>query len=155
MIGRGTMCCRNADDRNTHGKPAAVEPRRRGVFRSLALVGPGVVVAGSVMGSGELINTPVQAARFGFVLLWAVILSCVIKFFLQVEIARHALVHNRTTFQALNHCPGPKWRGTHWIGPVWLAFHTDRRVRMGRASATALIVSASIILGCVLIGLAV
>lgn len=72
------------------------------------------------MGSGELINTPVQAARFGFVLLWAVILSCVIKFFLQVEIARHALVHNRTTFQALNRCPGPKWRGTNWIGLVYM-----------------------------------
>lgn len=68
----------------------------------LAAVGPGIVVTGSVIGSGELINVPVQAATFGFVLLWAVLLSCVIKYFLQVEIARHAMVENRTTFEAIN-----------------------------------------------------
>jgi len=55
------------------------------------------------------------------VLLWAVLLACVIKYFLQVEIARHALAHNRTTFEALNTCPGPKLRGTSWIGLVYMA----------------------------------
>ncbi|REJ85691.1 MAG: hypothetical protein DWQ34_28535 [Planctomycetota bacterium] len=91
-----------------------------GILGTLAAIGPGIVVTGSVIGSGELINTPVQAARFGFVLLWAVILSCVIKYFLQVEIGRHALVHNRTPFDALNALPGPKWRGTSWIGPIFV-----------------------------------
>lgn len=86
----------------------------------LMAIGPGIVVTGSVIGSGELINTPVQAARFGFVLLWAVVLSCVVKCFLQVEIGRHALVHNRTPFDSLNSLPGPKWRGTSWIGPVFV-----------------------------------
>jgi Mn2+/Fe2+ NRAMP family transporter len=79
-----------------------------------------MVVAGSVMGSGELINTPKQAAQFGFILLWAVLLSCVIKFFLQIEIARYCLVTNRTTVEALNHCPGPKWRGTSWTGLLYM-----------------------------------
>jgi Mn2+/Fe2+ NRAMP family transporter len=89
--------------------------KRNAFVRSLAAVGPGIVVAGSVIGSGELINTPVQAATFGFVLLWVVLLSCVIKYFLQVEIARHCLVENRTTFQALNQIPGPKLFGTSWV----------------------------------------
>jgi manganese transport protein len=88
--------------------------------RSLAAIGPGIVVAGSVIGSGELINTPVQAAKFGFVLLWVVLLSCVIKYFLQVEIARHCLVHNRTTVEALNTCPGPKIRGTSWTALLYM-----------------------------------
>jgi Mn2+/Fe2+ NRAMP family transporter len=92
----------------------------RGLVRSLAAIGPGIVVAGSVIGSGELINTPVQAAKFGFVLLWVVLLSCVIKYFLQVEIARHCLVHNRTTVQALNTCPGPKIRGTSWTALLYM-----------------------------------
>ena len=86
----------------------------------LAAVGPGIVVTGSVIGSGELVNTPVQAAAFGFVLLWAVLLSCVIKYFLQVEMARHCLVENRTTFEAINECPGPKFRGTSWIGLTYM-----------------------------------
>ena len=48
----------------------------------LLSLGPGIVLTGGVVGSGELINTPIQAARFGFVLLWAVIISCLIKYFL-------------------------------------------------------------------------
>lgn len=91
---------------------------------TLLALGPGIVVAGSVMGSGELINTPVQAAKFGFVLLWAVILSCLIKYFLQVEIARHCLVHNRTTVEGLNLCPGPRFRGTSWVGFVYMLGYT-------------------------------
>jgi len=86
----------------------------------LAAVGPGIVVTGSVIGSGEMINTPTQAAKFGFVLLWAVLVSCVIKYFLQVEIARYCLVENRSTFQALNAIPGPKFRGTIWIAWVYM-----------------------------------
>ncbi len=86
----------------------------------LMAIGPGIVVSGSVIGSGELINTPIQAATFGFLLLWAVILSCVIKVFLQIEIGRHALVHGRTTIEALNTCPGPRWRGTSWIGLLYM-----------------------------------
>lgn len=92
-----------------------------GIARLMIIIGPGIVVAGSVMGSGELINTPIQAARFGFVLLWAALLSCVIKFFLQVEIGRHCMVHGRTTHQAINTLPGPKWRGTSYLGILYMA----------------------------------
>ena len=88
-------------------------PRRFGPM--LISLGPGIVLAGGVVGSGELINTPIQAARFGFVLLWVVIISCLIKYFLQVEIGRHCLIHNRTAFEALNLCPGPKIRNTSWV----------------------------------------
>jgi uncharacterized membrane protein YozB (DUF420 family) len=35
----------------------------------------------------------------------------------------------------------------------WLAFHTDRRVRMGRWTAVALLASVAVILGCVIINL--
>lgn len=94
-----------------------------GFWKMLSAIGPGIVVTGSVIGSGELINTPVQAATFGFVLLWAVFLSCVIKYFLQVEIARHAMVENRTTFEAINECPGPKLWGTSWIGLTYMLFY--------------------------------
>ncbi len=96
----------------------------RSFFPTLLVLGPAIVVAGSVIGSGELVNTPLQAAKFGFVLLWAVVLSCVIKYFLQVEIARHCLVHQRTTVEALNICPGPRFRRTSWIGIVYMVGYT-------------------------------
>lgn len=88
-----------------------------------ATLGPSIVVLGSVVGSGELINTPVQAAKFGFLLLWAVLLACVLRIFLQVEIGRHCLIHRRTTIEALNTCPGPRWRSTSWMGLLYLAMY--------------------------------
>ena len=89
----------------------------------LALLGPGLVVVGSILGGGELINTPVQAAKFGLVLLWVIILSCVIKYFLQVEIGRHCLIHHRTTIEALNTCPGPKLWHTSWVALAYLLIY--------------------------------
>ena len=103
----------------------------RSFGRMLLAIGPAIVVSGSVIGSGELINVPVQAAKFGFVLFWAVILSCVIKYFLQVELGRHCLVHNRSTIQALNTVPGPKFRGTGWIGILYIVGYTLSVVTVG------------------------
>ena len=104
----------------------------------LLTIGPAIVVSGSVIGAGELINVPIQAATFGFVLFWAVVLSCVIKYFLQVELGRYCLVHNRTTIQALNTCPGPKIRGTNCIGIVYMVLYTLSVVTVaGIMSATA------------------
>lgn len=93
---------------------------RRSIWATL---GPSIVVLGSVVGSGELINTPVQAAQFGFILLWGVLLACVLRVFLQVEIGRHCLVHRRTTIEALNTCPGPRWRGTSWVGLLYMTLY--------------------------------
>lgn len=92
----------------------------RGFGGTLAALGPGLVVIGSVMGSGELINTPHQAAKFGFVLLWAVILSCIIKYFLQIEIGRFTLAHRCTPFEAFSTLPFPKFRNTSWIGLAYM-----------------------------------
>src|SRR5688572_21278488 len=85
----------------------------------LAQIGPGLVVTGSVIGSGELINTPKRAAEFGFALLWVVILSCVIKWWLQVELGRYCLTNNLTTVQAINTLPGPRFRKTHLIALLY------------------------------------
>ncbi len=107
----------------------------RGVLRH---IGPGIVVTGSVIGSGELINLPQRAASYGFVLLWAVILSCVIKYWLQIEIGRYCLTRNLTTVQALNTLPGPKWRGTHIIPLLYLCgFLLSMATLAGILTATA------------------
>jgi Mn2+/Fe2+ NRAMP family transporter len=86
---------------------------------ALAQIGPGLVVTGSVIGSGELINAPKRAAEFGFALLWVVILSCVIKWWLQVELGRYCLANKLTTVQAINTLPGPRWRKTHLIALLY------------------------------------
>ena len=94
----------------------------------LLTLGPGIVITGGVIGSGELIITPLQAAKFGFVLLWAVIISCLIKYFLQVEVGRHCIVHKRTIFESLNACIGPKFRGTSWLVLLFMLAWTPAQI---------------------------
>ncbi|HIM31986.1 MAG TPA: transmembrane Mn(2+) transporter, partial [Planctomycetes bacterium] len=76
----------------------------RGVLRRL---GPGLIVAGSIVGSGELIATTRTGAEAGFTLLWLILLGCIIKVFVQVEFGRFAIVTGATTMEGLNQVPGP------------------------------------------------
>ena len=84
----------------------------------LSNIGPGVVVSGSVVGSGELLVTTRMGADVGFVFLWGVIVACVVKFFIQLELGRQCILHNDTTIQALARIAGPRLYGTSWV--AWL-----------------------------------
>jgi Mn2+/Fe2+ NRAMP family transporter len=44
-------------------------------------LGPGLIIAGSIVGSGELIATTKTGAQAGITLLWLIIVGCVIKVF--------------------------------------------------------------------------
>jgi len=87
-----------------------------GIMRRL---GPGLIIAGSIVGSGELIATTKVGAQAGITLLWLIILGCVVKVFVQVELGRYTLSHGETTLSALNQVPGPRL-GVNWIVWVWL-----------------------------------
>jgi len=76
-----------------------------------------LIVAGSIVGSGELIATTKVGAEAGFVLLWLILVGCVIKVFTQVELGRSAVVRGATALQTLDDLPGPRWRAG-WA--VWL-----------------------------------
>jgi Mn2+/Fe2+ NRAMP family transporter len=45
----------------------------------LSHLGPGLIIAASIVGSGELIATTITGAKAGLSLLWLIILGCVIK----------------------------------------------------------------------------
>lgn len=121
----------------THAQSQVREPPSN-LFGVLSALGPGIVVTGSVIGAGELINTPQRASHYGFVILWAVILSCVIKYWLQMELGRYCLANNLTTIQALNTLPGPKWRRTHIIPLLYMfGFVLSMAAVAGILTATA------------------
>ena len=88
----------------------------KGILKQL---GPGLIVSANIVGSGELIVTTKLGADVGFILLWFIILGCLIKVFLQVELGRYTLSKGKTTLEALNSVPGPK-AGVSWL--VWLWF---------------------------------
>ena len=97
----------------------AVKPPPRGFAATLRQLGPGLIIAGSIVGSGELIATTKAGAQAGISLLWLIIVGCVIKVFAQVELGRYSITHGQTTLDALNTLPGPRAR-VSWILWYWL-----------------------------------
>ncbi len=81
--------------------------------------GPGLIISANIVGSGELIVTTKLGAEVGFALLWFIILGCMIKVFLQVELGRRTIVKGVSTLEVLNAVPGPKlW--VSWLVWCWL-----------------------------------
>ena len=99
--------------------PEAIQEPPHTFFTSLRQIGPGLILAASIVGTGELINTTSLGAQAGFSLLWLILLSCVIKVFVQVELGRYAITHGKTTLAAFHTLPGPRL-GSSWICWLWL-----------------------------------
>ncbi len=92
-----------------------------GIRATLRHLGPGLILAGSVVGSGELIVTTKLGAVAGFVLLWFVVLSCVVKVVVQTELARYTIASGETFLKAFNSLPGPAGRRPSWLTLPWMA----------------------------------
>ncbi|ACB76823.1 Nramp family divalent metal transporter [Opitutus terrae] len=91
----------------------------RGLTRQL---GPGLILSAIIVGAGELIVTPKLGAEVGFRLLWFIILGCLVKVFVQIELGRYAVTRGRTTLEALNTLPGPRLI-VSWVMWIWLAMY--------------------------------
>lgn len=101
-------------------------------FGMLRRAGPGMIVAGSIVGSGELIATTKTGAEAGFVLMWLILLGCVIKVFVQVELGRYTLQTGKTTLAALAEVPGPSIRGRgNWLVWYWFAMWLASIAQLG------------------------
>lgn len=87
-----------------------------GILRQL---GPGLIITAAIVGSGELIVTPKLGASFGFTLLWFIIVGCVLKVFIQVELGRFTLARGFTTLETMNLVPGPR-TVVSWLLWLWL-----------------------------------
>jgi len=107
--------------------PAAAPVTLGGRLRQL---GPGLIISAAIVGSGELIVVPKLGATAGFALLWFLVLGCVLKVFVQVELARHAIAHQETTLIALNGLPGPRLR-VSWVVWAWLLMYVGTVLQVG------------------------
>ena len=85
-------------------------------FRSLRYIGPGLILTAGIVGTGELIVTPHLAAEHGFTLLWLIIVGCIVKVFVQVELGRYAVATGTPTLQMMDLVPGPRFK-VGWM--VW------------------------------------
>ncbi|MDP3068690.1 MAG: Nramp family divalent metal transporter [Opitutaceae bacterium] len=97
---------------------------------ALRFIGPGLILTASIVGSGELIVTPKLAGEVGFDLLWLIIFGCIVKVFVQIEIGRFTLAHQKTPLVAFNEVPGPRAR-VSWLVWLWLLMFICSISQMG------------------------
>ncbi|GAA1760223.1 MULTISPECIES: Nramp family divalent metal transporter [Streptomonospora] len=67
------------------------------------LIGPGIVAAATGVGSGDMVASLVAGERFGYTLLWAVVVGCLVKIALAEATGRWHLASGQTIFDG--------WRG--------------------------------------------
>src|SRR5260221_9219141 len=89
------------------------------LWKAFRKIGPGIILAGSIVGSGELIATTTLGADWGYMFLWLILFSCVIKVFVQIELGRVAISSGKPTLGVLNELPGWRFR-VNW--QVWWWF---------------------------------
>jgi Mn2+/Fe2+ NRAMP family transporter len=73
----------------------AAAPRKA----SWRLIGPGIVVAATGVGAGDLVATLIAGSRFGYALLWAAVIGCIVKIALAEATGRWHLATGRTIFE--------------------------------------------------------
>lgn len=101
-----------------------------GFLASVRFLGPGLILSASVVGSGELIATTVLGAKGGFVTLWVILVSCLVKVALQLEFGKHAICSGEPTMVALDKLPGPRFK-VSWAIWVWLGIYVLKYVQEG------------------------
>ncbi len=104
------------DPYRIHPEDVAEPPRTLGaIFRR---IGPGMILAASIVGSGELIATTTLGARVGYAALWVILLSCLIKPAVQAEMGRYTMATGETGLESFNRFPGPRWK-VNWVVWAW------------------------------------
>ncbi|MFF0741282.1 Nramp family divalent metal transporter [Streptomyces sp. NPDC004111] len=62
-------------------------------------IGPGIVVAATGVGAGDLVATLIAGSQFGYTLLWAAIIGCLVKISLAEATGRWHLATGKTLFE--------------------------------------------------------
>jgi len=101
--------------------------------QKLKFLGPGFILSASVVGSGELIATTALGAKAGFVTLWVILVSCLVKIVLQLEFGRQSITRGVTAMTMMNELPGPRFgkRNVSWAVWSWLVLWVFKPLQLG------------------------
>ena len=111
--------------------PRAIQEPPARFLDTLLRIGPGMVLAASIVGSGELIATTTLGAQAGYTALWVVLLSCVIKPVIQAELGRYTIATGSTGLEALNELPGPRLWRANWLLWAWALMVGATQLQVG------------------------
>lgn len=120
--------------------PSLVADPPRSLSARLRLLGPGLVLTASIVGSGELIATTTLGAKVGFTALWIILVSCAVKVTLQLQFGRHTIQTGETALTAFNKLPGPAFGGVNWTIWFWLFIQPVKVLQVGGIVGTVAMV---------------
>ena len=85
--------------------------------RRLAIIGPGILVAATGIGAGDLATAAFTGNKLGMAVLWAVVIGAALKFLLNESLARWQLATGDTLLEgAVMHCGRP----VRWVFGTYL-----------------------------------
>ena len=109
----------SSDGKSPSADASLVREPPRTLGATLLRLGPGMIIAGSIVGSCELIATTKAGAEAGFWLLWLIIFGCIIKVSTQIELGRYTITWTQTPLKALDSVPGPRLK-VNWVLWYWV-----------------------------------
>jgi Mn2+/Fe2+ NRAMP family transporter len=98
---------------STHGAEPQIPRNFVGYLKGM---GPGIVVALSWLGTGDLINSSVSGANYGYVLMWALVIATLARFFVVSALTKYQLC-NAANDQTILDGFARVWKGF----PIFLA----------------------------------
>jgi Mn2+/Fe2+ NRAMP family transporter len=110
--------------------PDAVEAPPASLAAAVRRIGPGIVLAASIVGSGEVIATTTLGAQVGYSALWIVLASCAIKPVVQAEFGRYTIATGQTGLEGFNRVPGPR-AGVGWVVWAWAVMVASTLMQVG------------------------
>ena len=103
-----------------------------------SLIGPGIVVAATGVGAGDLVATLIAGSRFGYALLWAAVIGTVVKIALAEGVGRWTLASGRTIFDGWSSLGGGWFGGRlNWAGVYFGLYVVIWGFAYGAAAMTA------------------
>jgi Mn2+/Fe2+ NRAMP family transporter len=96
MARRHPQSSLRCDDVSARNEAIVKNNLRKPHWRS---IGPGIVVAATGVGSGDLVATLIAGERFAYTLLWAAVVGCIVKVALAEAVGRWHLATGGTMFE--------------------------------------------------------
>ncbi len=139
---------------STGGPSGAVPARRPGRGRELGLWGPAFVAAIAYVDPGNVAANLTAGARFGYLLVWVLVVACLIAVHVQYRSAKLGLVTGRSLPELLGQRLNRPARLAFWVQAEVVAAATDVAEVIGGAVALYLLFGTPLICGGVVVGLA-
>ena len=133
--------------------PPSAAPRRPSVPRVAWLLGPALVAGVAYLDPGNVASNMTAGARFGYLLVWVVVLGNVMAWLIQYLSAKLGIVTGQSLPEALGRRIRNPWgRRAYWVQAELVAMATDIAEVIGGAVALNLLFGIPLVWGGVITG---